>query len=142
MQSDKASAIAVRLAAEVLKEQMGIDSKMENALVNFFVSHPFPDDDDIHSFAEKSGYDTEQVEAGAYRLATFFAQFMRDGRANENGFEKKEADPKELKMGIEVELEHTPNRLVAERIALDHLAEVKDYYTRLKKMEAEAGVKG
>ena len=45
----------------------------------------------------------------------------------------------ELKMGIEIELEHTKDRNVAKKIALDHLAEIADYYTRLKKMEADAG---
>jgi len=44
-----------------------------------------------------------------------------------------QARPNELKMGIEVELEHTDNREEAKRIALQHLAEVPDYYTKLKK---------
>ena len=46
-------------------------------------------------------------------------------------------DPKELAMGVEVELEHTDDREVAKKIAKDHLSELPDYYTRLKKMEAE-----
>ena len=48
-----------------------------------------------------------------------------------------EVDQKELAMGIEVEYEHTSDRKVATRIALAHLKEIPDYYTRLKKMEAE-----
>ena len=44
----------------------------------------------------------------------------------------QEVDPKELKMGIEVEKEHTDNKHAAEKIARDHLAEHPDYYTRLK----------
>jgi hypothetical protein len=44
-------------------------------------------------------------------------------------------------MGIEIELEHTDDREIAKKIALDHLAEIPDYYTRLKKMEDEAGIK-
>ena len=44
-------------------------------------------------------------------------------------------DPKELEMGIEVEYEHSPNKQVAKEIAKDHLEELPDYYTRLKKME-------
>jgi len=49
-----------------------------------------------------------------------------------------EVDQKQLDMGIEVEMEHTNNREVAELIALDHLYEIPDYYTKLKKMEKEA----
>lgn len=41
----------------------------------------------------------------------------------------------ELTRGIEVEQEHTSNKEVARQIALDHLAELPDYYTRLKTME-------
>jgi len=49
-------------------------------------------------------------------------------------------DPKQLEMGIKVEMEHTTDKAIARRIALDHLREIPDYYTRLLKMEREAGV--
>lgn len=39
----------------------------------------------------------------------------------------------ELNMGIKVELEHTENQKIAREIALDHLMEHPDYYTRLQK---------
>ena len=48
-------------------------------------------------------------------------------------------DPIQLKMGIEVEKEHTDDPEIAKAIAKAHLSEIKDYYTRLKKMEQEAG---
>lgn len=44
-------------------------------------------------------------------------------------------DPKELAMGIQAEMEHTNDRQTAENIAKDHLYELPDYYSRLKKME-------
>jgi hypothetical protein len=43
-------------------------------------------------------------------------------------------------MGIKVEMEHTTDPLIAKRISLDHLSEIPDYYTRLAKMEKEAGI--
>ncbi len=46
---------------------------------------------------------------------------------------EEDVDSKELAMGIEVELEHTNDREEAKKIALQHLAEVPDYYTKLKK---------
>jgi len=52
-------------------------------------------------------------------------------------------DPEQLGMGIEVEMEHTDDRRVAEEIARDHLAEQikaglpQDYYTRLQRMEGD-----
>jgi hypothetical protein len=44
---------------------------------------------------------------------------------------------KQLRMGIKVETEHTNNKSKAEEIALDHLWEDPNYYTKLKKMEAK-----
>lgn len=44
-------------------------------------------------------------------------------------------DPEQIKMGLEVEKEHTDDPWEALQIAKDHLSEIPDYYTRLKKME-------
>lgn len=47
---------------------------------------------------------------------------------------------KQLHMGINVELEHTTDRSEAREIALDHLREMPDYYSRLADMERSGGV--
>jgi len=44
----------------------------------------------------------------------------------------------QLEMGIPIEHEHTGDRVLATDIALQHLDEIPDYYTRLKKMETSA----
>ena len=44
----------------------------------------------------------------------------------------------QIKMGRKVEMEHVDDEKLAEEIALDHLYEIPDYYTRLDKMEKEA----
>ena len=51
-----------------------------------------------------------------------------------------DVDPKQLKMGIKVEMEHVPDgtspslaKEIARRITLDHLAENAQYYSLLKK---------
>ena len=46
-------------------------------------------------------------------------------------------DPEELKMGIEVEKEHTNSDEIAETIAKQHLAEDEKYYTKLKRVEGK-----
>lgn len=53
----------------------------------------------------------------------------------------EEYDQKELKMGIKVEKEHINDEDICAIIAAHHLDEIKDYYTRLHKMEEEAGIK-
>lgn len=44
----------------------------------------------------------------------------------------------QIKKGIKVEYEHTPNKEISRRIAMDHLVEIPDYYDRLEKMESDA----
>ena len=39
----------------------------------------------------------------------------------------------EMARGIKTELEHTKNKMIAKKIALDHLKEDKKYYIKLKK---------
>ena len=46
-----------------------------------------------------------------------------------------ESIKKQLEMGIKVEGEHTSNKTAARITALQHLDEVPDYYTKLKKVE-------
>lgn len=41
----------------------------------------------------------------------------------------------QLRKGIRVEYEHTQDKKMSREIALDHLAELPDYYDRLAKME-------
>ena len=47
---------------------------------------------------------------------------------------------KQLKMGIKVEGEHTTNKEEARSIALQHLDEIPNYYSRLKKVESKKSV--
>ena len=42
---------------------------------------------------------------------------------------------KQIEMGIKIEKEHTHDEKKAREIAMDHLTELPDYYTRLNKME-------
>ena len=65
------------------------------------------------------------------------------------GIDWAEVDPEQFRMGLEVELEHGKRDPVTNvtdddlamtgKIAWAHLREIPDYYTRLQRMEAEAG---
>lgn len=44
---------------------------------------------------------------------------------------------RQLAAGTKIELEHTRSRRIARKIAMDHLREFPDYYTRLRKMERQ-----
>ncbi|HPM74243.1 MAG TPA: hypothetical protein PLA71_00810 [Saccharofermentans sp.] len=77
-----------------------------------------------------------------------FKVLVQGGLSNEAA-EPINVDPKELAMGIRVEMEHVTKGVnpqleeaLAKKIAMDHLAEIPDYYTRLDKMEKEAEAEG
>ena len=65
-----------------------------------------------------------------------FKGTIHGGRAD--GKDVIKYDLGELLMGIEVEQEHTRDKMTALEISMDHLEEFPDYYTRLNKMEKEA----
>jgi hypothetical protein len=110
----------------------------KDAIAKFFMENKNPTDSEFHGWAESESIDVHKAEEAAYEMAHKFAIFSQTGRWNEKGQPK--VDPDELEMGIQVEYEHTKDTETAKRIALDHLAEIDDYYTRLDKMEKEAGV--
>lgn len=103
------------------------------AVTKFFAEHPNPDDDDLHAFSEKMKISPHEIEEIAYELLTGLLKGV--GKHKEVPVTK--FDPNEIKMGMEVEKEHTDSEAIAQQIAKDHLAEIPDYYTRLKKMEEE-----
>lgn len=88
-----------------------------------------------------------------------FAGFEPDHNSDDNGGEDEahsegnrlthplgnaknaEYDPEQLEMGMWIEMEHTDDPKIAEKIVKDHLAEIPDYYTRLVKMESEVRAK-
>jgi len=136
-----------KLISKVLKEQEGQPAPQDwtkdptiNNVVDFLMENPNPNDDQVHQFAEASGIDVHKLESIFYFLATKLAKVLREGRSNDKNLKEEDVDPKELAMGIKVELEHSSCPILAKKISLDHLSEIEDYYTRLKKMEKEAGI--
>lgn len=108
---------------------------IQEALVQLFCSKTIiKDHQDLHALAEQLGVEPSDMEERAYAmLQAFFSQgrYMKEGQ-------DKTFDSDELSMGDGVELEHTNDPVIARRIALDHLTELPDYYTRLKAMEQGA----
>jgi len=92
-------------------------------------------DDEVHAFAEKAGIDPHDLEGMIYSIAfkALNGRYLKHWDVPDDKF-----DPDELAMGVEIELEHTGDRKIAEVIAKAHLLELPDYYTRLKKMENES----
>lgn len=85
--------------------------------------------------AAQSNYQDAQTEEQRKKLKK---DELKGGLADKN--KPSDFDKKQLEMGIKVEMEHTDDKKLAREIAMDHLKEIPDYYTRLKDMEEEAEV--
>lgn len=128
--------VTVESKEEILLEdayQSRGEGDLRGQIIKWFLKNPYPNDEQVHSFAEELGVDHEEFEKNIYAI---LSSILSEGYSK--GEERPEFDKKELKDGIEVEYEHTTNPLISKKIAMDHLVEIPDYYTRLAKMEDEA----
>jgi len=105
-----------------------LKKSVEGKVIEFLADNPNPPDKKIHDLSDRLKIKTDKFEAKIYGV-------LSDVIEHGNGVK---ADPKELAMGIKIEMEHTKYPELAKYISLAHLKEIPDYYTRLKKMEEEA----
>jgi len=85
--------------------------------------------------AAQSNYQDAQTEE--YRKKKLKKEDKINGGLADND-KPSDFDKKQLEMGIKVEMEHTKDKGIAREIAMDHLKEFPDYYTRLNDMEEDA----
>ena len=113
-------------------EEGGRDpSKADRDAILRFLGEAARTDEAFHAFLEKQGINPHKGEAAVYA-------FVHACLTPKDGMPER-VRPRELSMGIEVEAEHTDYQPMAKKIALDHLNEMPDYYTRLQAMEAQGG---
>lgn len=108
-------------------EQAGGMPMIRGKIVDLLADNPNPPDSIIHKFADDNGIAPDKLEAIIYGMLSEIIEKGKGGTP----------DPKELAMGIKVEMEHTSCMKLAEWIAKTHLKEMPDYYTKLKKMEGK-----
>ena len=104
---------------------------VENKIIEFFMKNSSPSDEQVHKLSNNLKIDTHEFEAVIYSI---LGALLGEGKSKDffGTF-----DEDELKKGIEIEMEHTTNFKIAEKIAKDHLSEFSNYYTALEKMEKE-----
>ncbi len=119
----------------LLEEEKKSMDDIHTKIINWFLENPYPKDDKVHAFAEKLGIEPDEFEGHIYMV---LSSFLSEGYSKGKDIKH---NPKELEMGIKVEMEHTTNSLLSRKISLDHLAEIPDYYTRLAILEKEANAK-
>jgi hypothetical protein len=75
-----------------------------------------------------------------YKIKQLLKQKLDKIQDSSEDFQKYQNLKHELKKGRKVEMEHTKNKLEAEKIALDHLKEDPNYYTKLEKIHEDQAV--
>jgi len=117
-----------------LNEQVIQNNKLQEEIIKFINKNPYPYDKQIHQLADELKIEPDVLEAQVYYLLTDLLK----GVGKHKDVDDSKFDPEELKKGILIEREHTDSAAIAKEISKDHLSEIKDYYTRLLKMEKEA----
>lgn len=118
-----------------LSEYVGVKDKMglSKALIDMFTLYSDVTDDMIKKLANNLNIPEEVLENEIYAILT---SFFNKGKSRENP--NVPIDPNELRTGIKMEMEHTDNPLIAEKISKDHLSSGDAlYYTHLAMMESQ-----
>lgn len=124
---------------EYYKEKYQIDiSELHKDICNFiasnFLEHTYFSEEELKDLFKESKVEKSEKEEIVGGKA--------DNKSIEDIAKKHNISVKEietqLKIGLEIESEHTDSKEKAEEISKDHLWEFPDYYTRLKQMEKEA----
>lgn len=134
--------MCLRVASRYILGKLDLSDKDKKRVIDLLAEgkgKPIPDKK-VHDLAEDLGMEAHDLESYIYSLASFWAlneqaKVNPGGRAEEKGVTRDDFPKATIDKGIKVELEHTKDRELAEKIVLDHLAESPDYYEALDKME-------
>lgn len=143
---------------EEAKDKVALDPEKAVQILTFVKTEQDLDDKNFHIFVKDLKVDPHEAEEIVYAYVKKLSSFL-DLIKTDDGEEAKilggvgdeltpeDVDPEQLEMGIKVEMEHIKNnknvseelkQSLAQDIALDHLKEIPDYYTRLAEMETTA----
>jgi hypothetical protein len=111
----------------------------KSSLTNI-IAGQIPKRDDSHTLENAEQLDPGGITYGNQKPIPTPKPQYGSQRMIPSAYEENELniDPKELALGIAQEHEHTGDDEKARQIALEHLAEIPDYYSRLSKMETTA----
>lgn len=111
-------------------------SETHRRIIEYFINRDNPPEDfEVHDFAKSLAIEHGDLENHIYMI---LHTMIKKAPGRHKHIPDSQFNPAQLKMGIEVEYEHTDCQKLAKEIAKDHLVEIKDYYTRLLKMENDA----
>jgi len=103
----------------------------EEQVIKFIDKHPRPTDDEFHAWAEGNGFNKHKAEQVTYGI---LSNLINKGRSK--GKAPAGIAPKDVKEGVKIEAEHTPNKLLQRKITDDHNTELKKYYDKKEGLPA------
>jgi len=95
----------------------------ESAVLAFIKKNPRPTDKQLHAWAESGGHNVHKAEQVVYRL---LSDLLNKGRSK--GKAPAGIAREDVKKGVKIEEEHTPNKTIQRKITDDHNTELKKYY--------------
>jgi hypothetical protein len=128
--------IRLQAANNMKKDLEDSNAFAEGGSLNGEPMEPSPTIKEVEGESENLGNELKKVtDEQVKRIAAsnIKEEKLKGGRASKEVRENATElfDPLEISVGIKVEMEHTDSIEAAREIALDHLTENKDYYTRL-----------
>lgn len=128
--------VRLQAANNMKKDLENSNTFAEGGNLNGEPMEPSPSIKEVEKESENLGNELKEVtDEQVKRIAAsnIKEEKLKGGRASKEVRENATElfDPLEISVGIKVEMEHTDSIEAAREIALDHLTENKDYYTRL-----------
>ncbi|WP_294063622.1 DUF5661 family protein [uncultured Fusobacterium sp.] len=128
--------VRLQAANNMKKDLEDSNTFAEGGSLNGEPMEPSPTIKEVEGESENLGNELKEVTDEQVKRITasnIKEEKIKGGRASEEVRENATElfDPLEISVGIKVEMEHTDSIEAAREIALDHLTENKDYYTRL-----------
>jgi hypothetical protein len=118
-------------------------SKIMDMIMNTYEAFDYDDVDemlktskkkDVHSKVKNKMADVEKSKKGNLTIDDLIEKHLKKTDREEQLEKQIKSN---LRKGTKVEMEHTKDKEVARKIAMDHLYEDLEYYTKLKKMETK-----
>ena len=131
-----------------LKEIAGIDYKNPTihgttdkhiiiGLLEFIAMHKKPTLTQLHDFIKNSAHSSRlSVDALEEKIIQVLLSSL-SGIGKHNGIPDSSFNSEQLRLGIQIEKEHTNNLEIAKLIAKDHLISEPKYYNKLAMVEPE-----
>lgn len=108
--------------------------ELQESLMSLLQESPNPDISKINQWVDKENVDLSELTEEAFEM---LGDVLGKGKSVERPEDQKNYPQDQLDKGIKVEMEHTDNPLISEKITEDHLSEQLDeekeptYYTDL-----------